>query len=673
MFDILTDVWAHPGAVHAPVLPFNISSLSADEADGKISVLHKYGYDSLLLICDDGITVRDDVLKAVFSAAAKRYMLIFVDESVVLSATSCTDSAFVAYNPMLTSHRLALASEVSGYSEVVAKAFVKTEDGKLTDVLSDLEGVEDASQYEEYTFVMTDACGLDILCPETCEMLVYGAYETFISEYKECSAGTLAALNSSRLACYIKDELYWSYDMLNDFYSVGGDIKMLVSLFVKGDKRSEKEGRRLYNKALSARLESSFCRPVSEWCGKYYLGFMGDVPFRFASNCGRRFTLPKWTREGYDSNCSSDHDIVSGVRFLGDIARGEGFTGVAYKSVSADADSLVRELNVAFAGSAELVELPELFADTAYLEAQGIGREDMRKLCLRIKRLSTLGTSCGSKSSTALLCDDSFIPYQGAEKLRTMGVDFNFISKAQIMERGHTHHGELLIDKFRYSQLLIDSRVRLEPAEVMKIGEFASYGGKMYRGCAFGDFASKNIEKREDIKNAAVSMLVYETYKCSCPFKLFVNRTDAPVMLKIPDMGCSCYVLDTSKGKKYQVRPNSSLRVLPYGVAVLVYDMSSNSDNHTESGTLSEIYSLADGDNLVDIKKNKNIRAEFELDEMDGNFIDIEVNGKKASRILYPPYRADLTSLLVEGENNIMLSTDKGFRGAVLRIISNEI
>ena len=675
MFDILTDIWAHPGAVHAPILPFDITDLSAADADSTVSNLHKHGYDTLMLTCKAFASLCEGVLEAIFAACAKRFMLVFVDESVITSVTFCTDDAFCAYNPMLSSHVLSLVpdgDEPSG-GELVATAYIKLEGDKLCDVRESLTDADDASSYVKYRFVMESRDGIDILCPETCEMLIYSAYETFMADYKEASAGTLAGVVTGRLSEYNSDTVFWSYDMLADFKAVGGDVKMLAALLIKGDKRSEKEGMRLYNKALSARLESSFCRPVSEWCGRNSLAFMGEAPRRFASNCGRRFTIPVWSREGYPDNCESCHDIISGVRHLGDIARGEGFTGSAYKAVSTDADSLIRELITAFMGSAALVILPEAFADSARLESVGILREDMRRICTFIKRRSTFGTSCGSKTPVAVLCDDDFIPYQGAEKLRCLGVSFNFVSRSQITERGRVHHGELLIDKFRYSVLLIDQRIRLDVSEVMKLGEFASYGGTMYRGGAFGDFAKKNIEVSPFMSDASSKVLVYETEKCSCPFVMLCNNTDKTVRIS----GAFCehqgYVLDASNGKKHPVSQDSELRILPGDMMTIAYDPSGETALVEPDVPVSEIIALGEGKNTFELADSIGLRAFIELDCVSGFFADVSVNGKELHRILFPPYTAEVTSMLCSGENELTIYSDGTVSGAVLRIFSKEI
>lgn len=678
MFDILTDVWAHPGAAHAPIIPFDITELSADSADAAVSNIHKYGIDTLMLTCKDGKMPSDGTLEAVFAAASKRFMLIFVHESVLAAVTACSDENFRAYNPMLMSHRLVLKSAGDSndgpFDETVAEVYLKFEDEKLVDAVMETDCTEG---YEKYRFVQTaNESGIDLLCPETSEMLVFGAYETFLADYKEAAKGTLVGIVCDRLSAYNMDEIFWSYEMLSDFLRVGGNAKMLASLFMSSDKRSEKEGARLYRKALSARLESSFCRKASDWCGANSLAFAGKVPYRFASNCGRRFTVPVWSHDCFTDRCESENDIISGVRFLADVARGEGFTGAGYSALSINADSLMRELHVAFAGSAALVFLPAEFADPDHLDKCGIRREDMRKICNYIKRMSTLGTSCGSKTNCAVLCDDELIPYSGAEKLRELGVDFNFISKDQIMERGSSQHGELLLDKFRYYSLLIDQRIRLEPSEVMKIGEFASFGGKMYRGGAFGDFAKKNGLVTEFGKECASSLIKYETVKCTCPHLMLVNRSDSPVNLNIPfDTNRAGYYFDAVTGKTSPLNlvddgeeKYTRVRILQNSTAVFAWDPDNSPEANTDSEALKEVYALKLGDNKIDFRKTDTSKCVIEADSITGNYVDVFVSEKEVGRVLSVPYSLDITKYMKEEECTVKLCSDGNVKGAVLRI-----
>ena len=95
MFDILCDVWSRPGVSHSPILPLDVSKLTAENAESEISRLHRSGLDSLYLI--SRTTVNETVIDSVFAAAAKRYMLVFVDGNRYAGIFIEPDEAMRAY------------------------------------------------------------------------------------------------------------------------------------------------------------------------------------------------------------------------------------------------------------------------------------------------------------------------------------------------------------------------------------------------------------------------------------------------------------------------------------------------------------------------------------------------------------------------------------------------
>ncbi len=671
MFDILTDAWAHPGAVHAPILPLDITGFTAADIDFELSTLHKYGFDSLLIRCEADAEITKELLDALFAAAAKRYMPIFVDESVAAAVVGCSDRALVSYNPMLAAHRLVLVSEAEAASlagERVLDVYIALEDGRLCDVKGELDAESDGSGYEKYSFVMVSTDGLELLCPECAETFLYSTYSSFIDEYAASSNGAFVGLYTRRLLEYTGDVIFWSFDMLSDMLALGCTEKMLVSLFIEGDRRSEKDGRRLYLKALSSRLDRAFCTPASELCGHASLAFMGDAPQLFAAGCARRFTLPMWSREGYPESADNTEDVLSALRLLGDTARGEGFTGAVYRATATNADSLVRELNAVFAAPMTLAVLPDCFADTQMLEGLGLGRAEMKRLCMRLKRESTVGTSCGCHTHTAVLCDGDIIPYTGAAKLRSMGVEFNFISKEQLLERAHIHHGEILIDKFRYKALLWDQRIRMEPDELVKIGKFATFGGALYRGGAFGDWAKKNLKISDTLRELSSSVTLCRLDKCGYTFLRLANRSEECVSVTLGGESGQCYALDADSGKNYRIGSDEKVRLMPGEMRTFMFDDSQSPITGGECPPLAEVFALREGDNVIPFSRSEAYDAVIQLDSLGGSYVELEVNGKKQPRLLYPPYSLNVTDAMNDGDNSVRVSGDGTPKGALVRI-----
>ncbi len=676
MFDILSDVWAHPGASHSPILPFDVSALSADEAESEISRLHKCGFDCLLVYCKEPV-LQDGTVEAVFRACAKRFMLVFADESVIFCDVGCTEDVLRAYTPMLCAHTLRLSdskdTDMTPFEEIVASYYVKLSDGVISEAHAECP---EEGEYVKYDVILTEKPdGIDLLSPEASEVTL-SVYESFYEKYKDISAGVLVGIRTASLMRCIPESLPWSYDMAEEFTSLEGTPSMLLSLLAKTDKRSQKEGRRIYGKTLASRLEKCCLTPLSKWCGKNSLAFMGEVPYDFVGTCAPCFTLPIYDDKCFDSAVSTEDERMSAVQCLADAARHEGFTGVVYRSCACDADSLAREAYAATAASMALMMLPESFASAEHLSEIGINAADMKALCLRLRRYSTLGTSCSSKSSCAVLYDDGFIPFSGAAKLRELGVPFSFLSISQCMKRGHSHHGEFLVDRFRYKVLLMDQRVRPDPESVRHIGEFAAYGGTMYRGGQFGDFAKKHLGVSELGREVSKHLYVRKTVKCSHLFEFYANITNEPYVLKHPfEPSGKAYIFDSRNGKCYPLPCETSLeeyvpiRIPAGGDLIIAVDCDALPDiTPAKPKLVSEIHAVASGENVLDVKLQEGSEAVIEFDSFDGGSIDIDVNGTGKYKVIARPLTAAVTEHLADGENTVTVKCCGSVSGGVLRI-----
>ena len=682
MFDILTDVWKHPGAVHSPIVPMEISGMTAESIESRISELHKYGLDAILLLCDGG-SLADGAVEAALSAAKKRFMPVFVSENVISADTGCTEDVFVSYNPMLARHTLRLAGvvecELEPCEEIIHKYYLRFKDGVLCDTAETLPG-EDDEAWLKYNLILTEKSdGVDRLSFETGEMFV-SVYDRFLEKYKSYAGSSFAGVYTSALTTVTTDSLPWSYELSSEFFSLGATPQMLLSLLCETDKRSRKEGARLYSKTVGARVAEAYLEPLSRWCGANSLAFMGEVPYEFIGSCTSAFTLPVYADRSFDGAVTTDGERMSAVKYLSDVARGEGFTGAVYTVSATAMGEVKREICMASAAGAAMFMLDAVYSDPSFIESSDIRREDMKKLSMSFRRLSTLGTSCTPDSSCLVLCDDGFIPFSGADKLRELGVQFNFTSVSQGLEKGRSHDGEFLIDKFRYSAMLVDQRVRLDSESVRHFGEFAAYGGKFYRGGQFGDFAKKHLGVNEFGKACAKSLLVYSTVKCAHRFELYVNVSDETYTLRRPFLSCGrAYILDPDLGNKRELccripaEEYEAIRLMPGEFAVLAWDTDALPTLEVkDESVLREIHALKRGENKLFFCFADGDRAVFEADGLDGRALDITVNGTDIVRILAKPYTVDLTKAVCDGENVVSLVASDPVHGAVLRLYRKE-
>lgn len=674
MFDILCDVWSRPGVSHSPILPFDVSKLTLENAESEISRLHRSGLDSLYLINRDG-AVSEEVLDTVFAAAAKRYMLVFVDEKIIASYASCTDEIFSAYNPMMCAHtlRLSKSSEtvLDVFEEICESVFLKEKDGVFCEALSDSDEISE--DFEKYDVILTPLeSGVDILSSEFGEMLLYGAYESFYERFGETYKGIFAGVVSNRLAECTSEKNLWSYDMTKEFFALGGKALELVSLIAPADKRSRKEGERIYCKTLASRLDRTYLSAVSAWCGKKSLALAGVVPYEFAATAPRRFTLPIYDDDLFNVHERDGKDKLLALRALSDTARSEGFTGAVYKAKSVDGAGVINESLLAVTAGASLILLDEKFGDSEYMESVGLRPEDLKRFTRRLRRLSTLGTSCKPDVTCAVLYDDGFIPFAGAKKLPLLGYQFSFLPVSQAMERGHSHHGDFLVDKFRYTSVLIDPRVRLDVPHIKHIGEFAVHGGQMFRGGTFADFAKKHLDVTDEMRENAKRFLSYSTYKSGILFKYYINvsgETSRLVLTELPEG--TVYRFDSVTGERSLVPVSDgkiNLRVISGEDILLAFYSESAGAEIKPCEKLCEVHSLKNGENTINIHYCAERRAEIEFDSFEGFYADVTVNGNSIPRIISAPLKADLTAFIRDGENTVEIVSDGKTVGGVLRV-----
>lgn len=678
MFDILTNVWKNPGAIHSPIVPFNVSGMSSENIVERISELHKYGLDSILLLCDSG-NIDSDTVETVLSAAQKRFMLVFISENVIMSDMQCTEDVFVAYNPMLASHTIRLAPadncSLTAGEEIVCKYYLSFDNGVLKATAEEIPE-ETTEDYQQYNVVLTKkGDGVDRLSFEVGEMFV-SVYDSFFEKYKSFVGSSFVGVYTSALSSVTTDTLPWSYELSREFIDMGATPQMLMSLICESDKRSKKEGARIYSKTVGKRVAEAYLEPLSRWCGVNSLAFMGEVPFEFIGSCTSPFTLPVYADSVFGDIVTGDSTRMSAVKYLSDVARGEGFTGAVYAVKSTEIGEVKREISIAASAGAAMFMLRGEYSDPAYMEMSDIRREDMKKLAMSFRRLSTLGTSCMTDTSCLVLCDDGFIPFSGADKLRELGVQFNFTSVSQGQKKGRSNGGEFLIDKFRYTAMLVDQRVRLDSESVRHFGEFAAYGGKFYRGSQFGDFAKKHLGVDEFGKECAKHLTVYSTLKCAHRFELYVNFTDETFTLRRPFLTCGrAYILDAVSGDKAELycrvpaEEYEAVRLLPGECAVLAWDTDVLPSIEVKKElVLREVHALKRGENQLFFSFVDGDRAVLEIDGIAGKSLDVSVNGTDLVRMLVKPYMAELTDTLVDGENVVSLNSSEAVNGAVLRL-----
>ncbi len=652
MFDILMEAWKRPGSSVSPIYRLKLSGDSAANIESEISRLHKCGVNSLMIYteCEK---LEEGVVKSVFESAKLRYMIVYADESCICADTGCSDFKITESNPLFAERSLAPHGyEKSLYDEEVSIFSNKT--------IAPLN-------------VGAGSNRIDVLNPYACDAYLYGTFDAFFSKHKDFVGDVLAGVVTDRLESVIKrNNIIWTYDLEQEFYSAGGDDRMLLSILSStGDKRVEKEAKRIYWSTIASRVEKSFTIPLSQRCIKLNVDLCGRVPYELTSSSGRHFTLPIVSASKLPKD--ADKSMGTYVKAVSDISRHNGGKGAAFaiesESMSTE-ETAIKAIDAALHSAAKVI-LPDGFFDEEKLSIIKLSPADLKMFCEFVGRYFTLNSACRvfPNSRNAVLTDDEFIPFSGYEKLASLGIECNFISKSQLMDRAHIHNGEINIDKYSYTTLFIDPRIRLSPEEVMKIGRFAADGGKMFRGSGFDKYVKNIIKDKPCALPKGIDCKT--TIKSGITFTHLANHTRESALVALPvDSKNRYYLLDANDGRAFEntSRNGEYSFYIPalssIVVAIVSEKIKSLPDTEKlEEIQISEIVALNLGENTLPRAPRGNEIAVLEIDSIDGEYCDVTA-GSNTIKLIHRPFIARLP----KNVNFIKLESDGNLRGARVEI-----
>lgn len=593
------------------------------------------------------------------------------------------------------------------------------ENGKLDDVRTDDDPIPD--DYVWYDFILGFTKGTirgltpeeddgqpnaplaaDLLNPEATAAFIASTHEVYYKRLREDFGTTITAFFTDepsltgrcpKLGTLERDEdgritrtpgIAWTYDFHETFGACGGDAKMLAAmLFPAAEKRWAKDGEYHYQAALRRGLRDNYYKPLQEWCLHHGVALTGHPAASQDMGMEEAFDIPgqdlvwRMIEPGNEltapdsalAKCSADMARHRGIsRNLCEVF---GVCGKKDNPWDLSPAELLWYLNFLFARGVNMI-VPHAFYYSLATPMQSNERppdvgphtvfwDQYKPLAAYIKRMSWLNTTNTNNPHAAVLCDGDYMPVHAVQPLYEMGYSFNYITMEQLEEDVHVHDGTLRIDRYSYDLLLIDSRLRLTPALVKKIGEFVTQGGKMYRGSDFGNYMKKNVKKTSYFSAQDKSIRFVHLTKSGYPFFLLVNEGDSFVRGQlVTDCSGACRRFDPFTGKTEPVHATIHDDGLAFPVelapwSAVIYGM--NTDVLPELGenaqeTLCEIVSLSDSRHSFLYTPAETRHARLCFREVHDR-VDVTVNGQPAGTVLFRPYRLDITPLLTEGENTV--------------------
>lgn len=688
MYDILCDIWKKPerGFSAYPVWVLD-GELSIDELTRQLDILHRKGIDGVILKPDrekmHPKVMSEEyfaILSELLAAAKKRFMSVCFCDTGVGKDLISIDRRFSAR----TLHPVP-AGETSPTDEIMYRIYLSfDEKEKLTDVsFGPKEG------YREYSLVLgyeKNATGrADLLNPASAEEIIQRVHEKYHSHLSEYFGNTVIGFVSENTLTADADSemIPWTYGFIEDFFEAGGDFHMLAAMFFEAkEKKYRREGERALRAAIEKRLGEAFCTPLSKWCAGHSVAHIGASS---EYNLEKYFDVPGKIPGKLPESLSGEREISAfygGMKAVSDYAAHNGVSrsfSVIPESAVSTSDELINSLNLRFMRGVNMIILPEL----SYIgEKDGLSIltgsplwSDFRKVSEYIKRMSWLNFAGSREPECAVLCNSEYVPHTPTKGLLAGGYSFNYLSTDDLMEKATVSEGKIRIDRYSYSIILIDSRLRLNAEIVTKIGHFITGGGLMYRGGDFATFMEKNSKKATYFAEKAENLRFTRIKKSGCDFIVLMNEGDEKIEGHLAvDISSAVENFDPITGNTSPMLCEMAEGGFSYPVAIPPHSvkiMGVNPGALPKIGSekklpLREIVSLADGRMSFDQKSFSEKEVILSFGEI-SRPTDVRVNGELAGRLLFKPYELDITSYIKEGENEVSLD-EVEFSGCTVKI-----
>lgn len=711
MYDIICDIWKNPGAAFSamPIWVWNAMP-EREELVRQIDSFHKKGVDAFVIKPGREIGEKylsEEYFELVLTAlheAKRRYMLVVISDGATLPLGD--HGEYVRSEPRVAARRLYASpagGEISENEDILFRVYAKLENGLLMDVALDKK-----DGYEAYDLVLGYAEGedKDLLDPVYAQSLIGNTYEKYAEKLGEYFGQTLIGFLNEDASCSFGG-VTWTYDIAEQFLMEGGDFMALTSMLIEPkSKKTKREAEFLLNKILRDRLNEVYLKPLTSWCSEHKVGLFGYPRDEKNGDALGVYHFPgQFISAGIENRSLNTKESVA-VKHAADCARHKGIARNFAMCLDNGGDSegsftpddMMRCVNYAVSRGCNMISPCNFYYSAEKAAEDGMTPDvgpantwwkDYCGIAGYIKRMSWLGASGTNNPVAAVLCSSDYVPYTPVKPLIEQGYTFNYLSLDDFMEKAHIHDGEIHIDRYKYSLLLIDGRLRLNADIVLKIGKFITGGGVMFRGSDFIGAVKKNVKRTTHFRCESGENIRFTHYtKSGCPFFLIVNEGITPVYGElVTDIGCAAAEFDPFSGKTTPITGEMadggfaySLRIPPHSAKVVGMNPGALPLlGERETERLSEIVALTKGRMTFDYKPAEGKRAVLMFDSV-RDIADISVNGESAGRLIFMPYELDITDLLREGENTVSVKVTRGalpvngkrtkaeFRGCTVRI-----
>lgn len=347
----------------------------------------------------------------------------------------------------------------------------------------------------------------DLLNPAAMRKFIDLTHERYYSVLKDHFGSTIVAMFTDEPDIlgrgHRKGLKPWTDDFLEFFLQQGNSEYDLPALWLEAGEETEAI-RRKYKKAVNRRLETTYYKQISDWCGAHGIALTGHPHGSDDIGLLKYFHIPgqdivwRWVApeggkgvEGQHSTmakCSSDAARHRGRRKNANECFGCcGPKGVHWAFSAGD---MKWYLDWLFVRGVNLV-YPHAF----YYSLDGERRYGERPpdvgpnniwwkyyntLSDYMKRMCWLMTDSVNTTSVAVLCREDFLPWAIAKPLYENQIEFNYLEDNLLLSpQCRIENGRISIEKQEYRALLVESADMLIPEIEPLLRKFAEEGGSV--------------------------------------------------------------------------------------------------------------------------------------------------------------------------------------------------
>jgi hypothetical protein len=362
----------------------------------------------------------------------------------------------------------------------------------------------------------------------------------------------------------------WTEGFLDWYIECGNKEEDLPFLWYECGEETENI-RKNYRKAVNKKLEETYYKPISEWCESHGIALTGHPEKSDEIGFLKYFHIPgqdvvwRWIAPENSKGVIGEHSTMG--KCSSDAARHMGRSknsnecfgccgpdGVHWAFSAADMKwyfdwLFIRGVNLVYPHAFFYsIDGPGRFGERPPdVGPNNIWWKHYNKFSDYIKRMCYIMSDSYNTTPVAVLCEEDFLPWQIVKPLYENQIEFNYLEDSLISKQCSIENGNILIEKQKYSILIIEDADMLTEELAGKVNEFINGGGKVVlfnsQNKAHGLKNVYEIENYNDILCVLDNILVKEinivpknsnlrvshVVKDGADFYCLVNEGDSPV------------------------------------------------------------------------------------------------------------------------------------------------